>query len=237
MNGLPTTGAGYPLSYTVRRAYVDTFLAREVERLPAGAALLDLGGHKGRKRGRFDVSAYPLRVTCANITVAKGADVQADAALLPFAPAAFDAVLCAELLEHVPDPRPVLAQVRRVLRPGGTLLITVPFLYRMHADPFDFGRYTDGWWRAVLVETGFGVARLEKQGLYFGVLADMIGQAADLFAVRPLRSPVEWLLSAAKQGAAALDGATFVQRHPLLSSYTTGFGIVAHAAGPAQEAP
>lgn len=52
--------------------------------------------------------------------------VQADATVLPFPDAAFDAVLCSETLEHIPDDRGALDEIRRVLRPGGLLFLTVP---------------------------------------------------------------------------------------------------------------
>jgi SAM-dependent methyltransferase len=50
----------------------------------------------------------------------------ADARHLPFATAAFDAVICAEVLEHIPDHRAAAAEIVRVLRPGGILVVSVP---------------------------------------------------------------------------------------------------------------
>lgn len=52
--------------------------------------------------------------------------VVADAGRLPFAGTSFDAVLCAEVLEHLPDHRPALAEIARVLKPGGVLALSVP---------------------------------------------------------------------------------------------------------------
>src|SRR3546814_8619033 len=83
-----------------------------------------------------------------NISAEKRPDVAADGALLPFPDQSFEAVICSEVLEHVPDPRLVLDEIARVLKPGGCLLLTVPFLFRIHADPHDFGRYTDTFWHA-----------------------------------------------------------------------------------------
>jgi SAM-dependent methyltransferase len=53
--------------------------------------------------------------------------VQADAGALPFADAAFDRVVAAEVLEHLPDPARTLAEVRRLLKPGGRVIATVPY--------------------------------------------------------------------------------------------------------------
>ena len=52
--------------------------------------------------------------------------LSADATRLPFADGSFDAVIAAEILEHVPDDAAALAEVARVLRPGGTVAVTVP---------------------------------------------------------------------------------------------------------------
>ena len=57
---------------------------------------------------------------------ARAAVVQGDALALPFADGAFDRVICSEVLEHIPDDRAALAELARVLRPGGTMAITVP---------------------------------------------------------------------------------------------------------------
>ena len=55
----------------------------------------------------------------------------ADAHPLPFRDAAFDALFAGELIEHLPDPRPALAEFRRVLRPGGALILTTPNRLRL----------------------------------------------------------------------------------------------------------
>jgi SAM-dependent methyltransferase len=52
--------------------------------------------------------------------------VQGDALCLPFADAAFDRVIAAEVLEHIPDDRAAMAELSRVMKPGGTMAVTVP---------------------------------------------------------------------------------------------------------------
>jgi len=70
-------------------------------------------------------------------------DVFADAARLPFANASFDGVVCLEVLEHVADPAAVMLEIARVLKPGGTGWLSMPFLYPVHDAPFDFQRFTE----------------------------------------------------------------------------------------------
>lgn len=55
----------------------------------------------------------------------------------------FDAVLCANVLEHVAEPAAAVAGIARALRPGGVTLVTVPFIYPLHDEPIDFWRFTE----------------------------------------------------------------------------------------------
>lgn len=60
----------------------------------------------------------------------------------PLEDASFDCIMTAQVLEHVEDLKDTLGQIKRVLKPGGRLLVTVPFLYPVHGVPFDFRRFT-----------------------------------------------------------------------------------------------
>lgn len=162
------------LSYSLRRQYVDEYLLAELAKLDPDTRLLDLGGVKLGRRGRANAREQVRNVTAANLVRDKGLDVQADAAALPFAGESYAAVLCSEVLEHVRDPLTVLRQIERVLQPGGVVLITVPFLFRQHGDPSDYGRYTEWYWGEHLRELGFEAIQIEKQGLFGSVLADML---------------------------------------------------------------
>ena len=70
-------------------------------------------------------------------------DVVGNALALPYDAGRFDCLLASEVLEHVSDPVLFAREVNRVLKPGGTVILTVPFLFHKHGDPHDFWRLTD----------------------------------------------------------------------------------------------
>lgn len=222
---------------SLRRYYVDEFQARQVADLSREIRVLDLGGAKILKRGQFDIDRYGFRVVYANLSPAKRPDVQADAARIPFRPCSFDLVVCSELLEHVPEPGAVLLEVHRVLRTGGRLLACIPFLYQIHGDPQDYGRYTETYWRERLASAGFSALTIERQGLYWSVLVDMIrayvAEGLGNGRVWPgvVRRALGPGVGLAKRTAVWLDQRPRIRANPCLSSFTTGFGIAAVKVG------
>lgn len=65
-----------------------------------------------------------------------------DGKSIPFEDNSFDAILCTEVLEHVFNIEEILAEFKRILKPGGKALITTPFMWEEHEMPHDFARYT-----------------------------------------------------------------------------------------------
>ncbi len=86
-----------------------------------------------------------------------------------------DLVLCTEVLEHVLEPRAVLEEAYRCLRPGGRLLATVPFAARWHFVPHDYWRYTPSSLAHLLDQTGFTDAEVYARGNPMTVACAKIG--------------------------------------------------------------
>ncbi|MEO3432599.1 class I SAM-dependent methyltransferase [Inquilinus sp. CAU 1745] len=84
----------------------------------------------------------------------------------------FDVVLCTQVLEHVEDLNHVCSEIRRVLRPGGSLIVSFPFLYNEHGKPWDFRRFTKYGARQLFPR--MQVVSLECQGGIGSTLAIML---------------------------------------------------------------
>ena len=84
-------------------------------------------------------------------------EVFGDARALPFADVSIDHALLLDVLEHIPEPNICLRELHRVLKPGGSLTIQVPFLYPVHDAPLDFHRWTRFGLQGAARKAGFEI--------------------------------------------------------------------------------
>jgi SAM-dependent methyltransferase len=103
-------------------------------------------------------------------------DVFADARHLPLRDASIDGIVLKDVLEHIDGPRAALRECARILRPGGTMVLWMPFMYPVHDAPYDYQRFTEHGLEASLGEAGFDVAassRVLKPIVTAGLLASL----------------------------------------------------------------
>lgn len=80
-----------------------------------------------------------------------------DGVNIPFDDSAYDGILCTQVLEHVENLDLLLKECNRVLKIGGEFIVSVPFLYREHEQPYDFRRFTSFGMALALSRNGFRV--------------------------------------------------------------------------------
>ncbi len=101
------------------------------------------------------------------------ATIYADSTHLPLRDRCADTVLTTQVLEHVPEPLLMLREVRRVLRPGGKLIMTAPFVWGEHETPRDFYRYTSYGLQYLLGRASFRALDVRSLDGLYAVLGQM----------------------------------------------------------------
>lgn len=185
-----------------REAWVRTALSA----VPGGSRLLDAGAGEQPYRDACahlayvsqDFAAYDgtgptgLHVEAFDAT---GVDIVCDIAAIPEPDGSFDAVLCTEVLEHVPDPLAALDEMARLVRPGGVLLVTAPFISLTHFAPYHyatgFSRY---WYEHHLPARGFDIEEVTPNGDFFSVLGQEVRRLADLTALGKAQAAARMVL-------------------------------------------
>ncbi len=99
---------------------------------PLGRWNLYIGGAGSQVSGYVNIDLYPL----------PGVTVACNAERLPFQDGRFQVVECDAVLEHTPQPSAIVAEIRRCLKPGGCVHVTVPFCHPFHRYPEDYHRFS-----------------------------------------------------------------------------------------------
>jgi SAM-dependent methyltransferase len=160
----------------LERQTIASFLTAAAAELPAGARVADVGAGEAPYRELFAHTEYMTIDWAQTIHDGPraGVDIVAPADQIPVDDASFDGVLLTQVLEHVPEPARVLAELHRVLRPGGRLYLTAPLVWELHELPHDYYRYTDEGLSHLLAAAGFVDLRVDPRNDCFTTLAQLM---------------------------------------------------------------
>jgi SAM-dependent methyltransferase len=102
-------------------------------------------------------------------------DIVCDITDIPEINASFDAILCSEVFEHIPDPTLAIKEFSRLLKPGGSLILTAPFCSLTHFAPYFFATgFSRYWYEFHLAANGFEIIEAVPNGNWFDFLAQEI---------------------------------------------------------------
>ena len=210
---------------TARVDWVQTALAA----LPAGWRLLDAGAGEQQFRKfcphlRYvsqDFAQYVPQNNPSGLQMPAWnygtLDIVSDIAAIPQPDASFDAILCTEVFEHIPDPVQAMREFSRLLRPGGMLILTAPFCSLTHFAPHHhatgFSRY---YYEAHLPPLGFEIIEITPNGNWFEYIAQEIrrisqvsrryaGLAPSDESKAAMRQVLDFLQEASASGATASE--------------------------------
>lgn len=140
----------------------DKWIAEQAVKIPAGSQVLDVGAGSAPYRVLFAHCHYKtqdfsqLRDDQLRSGRYAAIDFVSDARSIPVPDRSFDAIVCTEVLEHVPEPIAVVREFGRIVGPGGRLILTAPLGSGIHQEPYHFyGGYTPYWYERFLSEAGF----------------------------------------------------------------------------------
>jgi SAM-dependent methyltransferase len=136
------------------------------------AAEISGGNHAARPWKEYAALDYPDFDLCAPLTEERR----------------FDVVICEQVLEHVPDPWTAAENLRRLCRPGGHVIVSTPFMVKVHDLPeygmFDYWRFTPRGLRLILERAGLEVESMGEWGNRQG----LVGNVRSWSAYRPWHS-------------------------------------------------
>ena len=167
--------------FAYNRMRRERWLIKQANIIPNGAKVLDVGAGGCPHREKFNHCEYLtqdfVQLSDSQIQTQDGygkIDYISDILDIPVPDSSFDVILCTEVIEHVPNPILAIKEFARILKSGGTLLITAPLQSGLHQEPFHFyGGYTKYWYEKFLTDNNFSELNIEANGslytTYFAV--------------------------------------------------------------------
>ncbi len=158
----------------------NVWLKKTLSELPPGSRILDAGAGELRNKplcshldyvsqdfGQYEGGADGKGLHSGQWDTSQ-IDLLCDINAIPEPNASYDAILCSEVFEHLPEPTKAIDEFARLLKTGGKLIITAPFSSLVHMAPYHycsgFSRY---WYEHHLMQRGFSIEELIPNGDWF----------------------------------------------------------------------
>jgi SAM-dependent methyltransferase len=169
-----------PFRMSSSRIYLEQWVQQAAASLQAGSLVLDAGAGESPYAKWFSEHRYESAdFAQVDKDYARDLTYVCDVGELPVEDDRFDLIVMTQVLEHLPEPVRVLAEMRRVLKPGAELWYSTPLFYEEHEQPYDFHRYTQFAHRRMCETVGLDVVSIDWLEGYFGTLAyqlNMVGR-------------------------------------------------------------
>lgn len=159
------------------------WIEETLKKIPAGLTLLDAGAGESQFKKfcghlKYIAQDFGQYTGEGNVGLQTGAwdnsklDIVSDILAIPLPDHSVDAIMCTEVLEHIPDPLGALKEFGRLVKPGGYLLITAPFTSLTHFAPYHFASgLSRFFYEKHLPENGFEISDLQLNGNFFEFVA------------------------------------------------------------------
>lgn len=172
-----------------------TWLKQILTALPQGVRILDAGAGELKNRQYCNHLSYVSQDFCQYQGVVGGLyeglqseswdtsriDLVSDITAIPAPDGSFDAILCSEVLEHVPEPTHALDEFSRLLKPGGVMILTAPFTSNVHMAPYHYcSGFSKYWYEHHLARRGFRIQTLVANGDWYALLRQEITRLGGL---------------------------------------------------------
>lgn len=165
----------------------ELWLEKALGSIPAGSRILDAGAGTQRYK-RFcghlnyvsqDFAQYDGKGDSTGLQTGEfdygKLDIISDITSIPEPDSSFDAIMCVEVFEHLPNPVQAVLEFSRLLKPGGYLIITAPFCSWTHFAPYHFNTgFNRYWYEKHLIDNNFNIVEIASNGNYFEFIAQEI---------------------------------------------------------------
>ena len=157
--------------------------------IPEGFRVLDAGSGDSPYRDLFTHTNYSSTDFIKVDKNYTNPSFICDLSNIPISDSYYNYIIFTQVMEHIIEPKFVLSELFRVLKPGGKLIYTGPLFYKEHEIPYDYYRYTQYGLRYLFEQAGFIIERLDWLEGYFGTLGYQYDRESRDLPWRPSQFP------------------------------------------------